>query len=99
LSQSETRAFPITGRCGIPPTAVAVFVNATVIPGAAGYLAAFPGNFTSSPSTSLITFSAGQVRSNNGVEMLATDGSGTLNVFNGTGGTLHLILDTAGYFQ
>jgi hypothetical protein len=98
LAPGQTRAFPIAGRCGIPSTAVAAAVNVTVIPSAAGYLSAFPGNFSMTP-TSFITFSAGQVRSNNGVQLLATDGSGTLGLFNGTAGSVDVILDTAGYFR
>jgi hypothetical protein len=31
--------------------------------------------------------------------VLATDGSGRLTVFNGSGGTAHFILDINGYYQ
>jgi hypothetical protein len=39
------------------------------------------------------------VRANNAVLVLAFDGSGRLNVFNGSNGTTHFILDVNGYFQ
>lgn len=43
---------------------------------------------------------AGQVRANNAVARLATDGSGTLGILASQGsGRVHVILDVNGYFE
>ncbi len=57
----------------------------------------YPGTATL-PGTSSLSFSAGQTRANNAVLGLATDGSGTFRVFNGSAGTVHVIVDVNGYF-
>jgi uncharacterized repeat protein (TIGR01451 family) len=100
LSPGQQRAFVVTGgSCGIPSTAKAVSVNLTVVgPTGPGFVTVFPGD-GSLPATSSINFSAGQVRANNGVFSLAGDGSGTLNIINGSSGSTHVILDVNGYFE
>jgi hypothetical protein len=87
------------GGCGIPSTAVAVSVNVTVTqPGAPGYLTIYPST-GSRPVVSTVNFGAGQTRANNAVLVLASDGSGTVKVFNGSGGTVHVVVDVNGYFE
>jgi hypothetical protein len=56
-----------------------------------------PGNGLTQAST--INFNTGQTRANNAIVLLATDGTGGLAATNGSNGTVHLILDVAGYFQ
>jgi autotransporter-associated beta strand protein len=86
-------------RCGIPVTAHALAVNVTVItPLADGYVALFPGD-GANPGTSTVNFRAGQIRANNAVVRLATDGSGTLYVQSNCVGAMHLALDVSGYFE
>lgn len=91
--------FTVPGACGIPATAKAVVLNVTVAQAAgAGYLKIHAGNAASPAST--INFSAGQVRSNNAVVRLSTNGDGTIAITPLVigGGTVHVILDVMGYF-
>jgi hypothetical protein len=74
-------------------------VNVAVTsPVASGFLKLYPGDGLA-PLASSINFSAGQTRANNAIVLLATDGSGTLRVQNGSTGTVHFILDVNGYFE
>lgn len=100
LGASETRTFDISGRCGVPDTALSLAVNVTVTgPGAAGELRIFPGNGISPyPPASAISYAAGKTRANNDVVRLSTDGTATLKVQNVSAGGVHLILDVSGYF-
>jgi hypothetical protein len=99
LAASERRVFTIIGgSCGVPATAQAVAVNVTVTRGATpGHIRLAPGNGLT--DTSAVNFSAGQTRANNGIILLATDGTGSVSATNGSSGALHLILDVSGYFE
>jgi hypothetical protein len=98
LAAGQRRVFTVAGNCGVPASADAVAFNATVTgPTAGGYLRLTPGNGLSESSTA--NFSAGQTRANNCVVQLASDGTGSVAVTNGSQGTVNLILDVTGYFQ
>ena len=101
LGGGATRSFPVTsGACGIPSTALAASVNLTAVEAAApGYLTLFPGDGAGPPLASNINFTPGVTRANNAVVPLATDGTGTINVKNGSAGAVHVVLDVNGYFQ
>ena len=45
-----------------------------------------------------INFTPGVTRANNAIVLLATNG-GTINVKNGSAGSVHFVLDVNGYFQ
>jgi hypothetical protein len=98
LGAGQTRAFPVAGHCGVPPTARAVAVNVTVTGATAGgHLILFPGGATQ-PIASTINFAAGQTRANNASIELGA--AGDLAVFCGIGaGSAHVILDVFGYFE
>jgi hypothetical protein len=98
LAPSSTRTFTLAGSCGVPANAVAVAANLTVVSRGPGYLAAFPGNAVY-PGTSNLSFSAGQTRAADAILYLATDGTGTVKVLNGSGGANDFILDVSGFFQ
>ncbi len=100
LAAGATRSFPVTGgACAIPSAAIAVSVNLTVTqPAAQGHLILFPGDAAGPPLMSNINFTPGVTRANNAVVPLATNG-GTVNVKNGSAGTVHFVLDVNGYFQ
>ncbi|HEY6555482.1 MAG TPA: PQQ-dependent sugar dehydrogenase, partial [Vicinamibacteria bacterium] len=102
LASGIERLFTLTGgTCGVPSSARALALNVTVTgPTGQGFVTLFPGNFTL-PTTSNLNFSAGQTRANNTVTALSTNGQGTVRAFASvTGpGTVHLIIDVAGYFQ
>jgi hypothetical protein len=96
LQPSSQRNFPVNGLCGIPPTALAIAANIAVTePQTGGHLRVFPGETPIIP-TSSINFGAGQTRANNAILALS---SGSLEVFNGSSGAVHFILDINGYFQ
>jgi hypothetical protein len=100
LAANETRTFDVSGRCGVPDTALSLTVNVTVTgPGAAGELRIFPGNgITPYPPASAISYAAGKTRANNDIVRLSTDGTATLKVQNLSASSVHLILDVSGYF-
>lgn len=99
LAASAIRTFPVAGVCGIPASAKAISGNITIVtPAAFGSLSTFPGNGIP-VGTSAINFSPGQVRANNAVLLLATNGSGSIGVQNGSVGATHFLLDVNGYFQ
>jgi hypothetical protein len=76
-----------------------VAVNLTITgPAAPGFLRLYPGNLIA-PSTATINYASGQTRTNNSILPLASDGSGTVVVQNGSNGNVHAILDVNGYFQ
>jgi trimeric autotransporter adhesin len=97
LEPGAIRAFTATAACGVPVTAKALSMNATITqPNAPGFLTFYPGGQLL-PGTSSLNFSPGQTRANNLVVPLG-DGTGILQVFT-AGGQVHLILDVNGYFQ
>jgi uncharacterized repeat protein (TIGR01451 family) len=97
LLGAEERWFVVTGSCGIPPTARAVAVNATV----AG--ADRPGNLRlwsagkPVPPTSVVNFAAGQTRGTNAI--VGINPFGTLAVKAIGAARVHVILDVSGYFE
>jgi hypothetical protein len=101
LSGNSTRRFPVAGGpCKLPATATSVSVNLTAVGAAAsGHLILFPGDWIGPPLVSHINFTPGATRANNAVVPLATDGTGTIQVKNGSAGTVHFVLDVNGYFQ
>jgi hypothetical protein len=100
LGPFEMRTFALTGICHIPPAAKVVVVNVTVVqPTAAGYLVLVPGDQASAPTNSTINFTPGQVRANNTIVPLSSDGSASLKVYNQSPGTVHVLLDVNGFFQ
>jgi hypothetical protein len=98
LAPGWQRIFTVAEACGVPAGAKAVSVNLTVVASAPGYLSLFPGDAVH-PGSSNLNFGAGQIRANNAVLALAGDGTGSVNVFNGSTGTVQVIIDVNGYFQ
>jgi acetyl esterase/lipase len=99
LQAGETRVFELGGRCGIPPDAIALSLNVTVVnPDSPGFVTLFE---TGPPRPNAITaaFKTGQTRGNNAIAKL-TGFPPSLAVYCGaaTGG-LDLILDVTGYFR
>ncbi len=98
LAAGVDRTFPITGACGIPPTAKAVALNWTVTqPTSPGNVRLHPGGTTVSLVSS-INYSAGQTRGNNGIVPLGIGGDLAAYCAQSSG-TVHLILDVSGYFE
>lgn len=101
LSSGVERMALIAGSCGVPATARALAVNATVVqPTGNGYLTLHPGD-VGVPLTSTLNFRAGETRANYAVLALALDGTGTLSLTPSVAGsgTVHVILDVFGWFE
>jgi parallel beta helix pectate lyase-like protein len=97
LQPGQSRSFPVAGKFGVSDWARAIAVNLTVTgPTAPGHLVFYSGG-SPIPLASQINFRPGQTRSNNAVLRIGDDGS--IVVVNGSAGTVHLILDTSGYFE
>ena len=98
LGPYERRVWTVTNGCGVPAGASALAVNLTVVaPAASGFIRLAPGNGLTEASA--LNFVAGQTRANNASAMLATDGTGSVSAFNGSAGSVHLVLDVTGFFQ
>ena len=92
------RAFAVAGTCGIPPGAVGISTNVTVVsPAAGGDLVVYPNGLASPPGNSSLSFDPGRTRANNSVVYLAPDGS--FLVRNNTSGAFDFLVDVNGYFQ
>ena len=101
LTSAKTALVQVAGRCGIPADAKAVSANWTIVqPQGQGFLAVYPGD-GQVPMISTLDYGPGQVRANNGMALLAGDGSGTVHALATVsgGGTTDLILDVNGYFK
>lgn len=93
------RTFTITGRCGVPTTATSVVTNVTISePTGAGSLSIFPGNAFDF-GTSVLNFTAGQVRAGSATLGLATDGTGSIGIRNNSTGSTNVTVDITGYFN
>jgi uncharacterized repeat protein (TIGR01451 family) len=98
LAAGLDRTFVFAGTCGIPATAWALSVNATVTAATAvGNLRMFPGG-TPLPTVSALNYAAGQTRGNNSIVSLGAGGDVTARA-NQASGTSHFILDVNGYFE
>ena len=98
LGPGERRTLPVAGQCGVPTSATAVALNVTVTsPAAQGFVRVTAGDGLSETST--LNFTPGLTRANNALVVLASDGSGTVAVTNGSAGTTHVLLDVTGYFE
>jgi hypothetical protein len=97
LTPLGTRAFQVTGVCGIPAGAVSISANLTVTNiTQPGELVVYPSD-VGRPATSAIGFHPFKTRANNGIVYLST--TSMFTVFNNSVGSLDFILDVNGYFQ
>jgi hypothetical protein len=98
LASGQARILSLAGRCGVPPTARSVALNVTVTGSTSGgHVTLFPGSLRL-PLASTINYRAGQTRANNA--LIRLDSFGKIAAFSGQpSGTVHLILDVAGYFE
>lgn len=97
LADGETRRFAAAGACGIPRNAGQVIANVTAVgPTAAGSIEVGPGG----PWTGLgtLAFAGGRTRASNTIFAVGTDGSAAAKL-SSPGGSTHLVVDVAGYFE
>jgi acetyl esterase/lipase len=99
LAAGETRVFPVSGVCGIPPEATALSVNVTAVnPATDGYLTLFePGALL--PVAATVNLRSGMIRSNNGIFHVLGRPSGLAVYAGTTGGTVDVVIDVNGYFR
>lgn len=99
LSSGAASNYLIAANCGVPPSAVAVAANVTVVePTGAGFFTLYPGASTP-PGTTTLNFGAAQTRANNAILSLGPDGSVSILPFVSGGGQAHLVVDVTGYFE
>ncbi len=97
LSGGVPRSFNLSGKCGTAPTASGLILNLTVTQATgSGFLSLYPGG-TGVPATSTINFRTGVTRANSSIVRVGS--GGILNAVAGMTGTVHVILDIAGYFD
>ncbi len=101
LPANGTRAFPVTGLCGVPADARAIALNVTTVnEGDLGDLRLYPAD-AELPAASTINFSAGKTRANNALTVLGTGGK--IAVRNdmppGSTATTDVVIDVSGYFK
>jgi acetyl esterase/lipase len=99
LAAGETRVFPVSGACGVPPDATALSLNLTAVAAAAaGHLILFePGALL--PATSILNLKAGQTRANNGIYPLRGHPSALAVASGLAAGTVDVVIDVNGYFR
>ncbi len=97
VAEHATVHLQVTGKGGVPVSGVsAVVLNVTVTnPASSGYITAYPDG-TSRPTASNLNLVRGQTVPNLVVVKLGTGGK--VSLYNGTGGTVDLIADVAGYY-
>jgi subtilisin family serine protease/lysophospholipase L1-like esterase len=87
----------VAGVNGVPLTGVAgAVLNLTVTPESSGYLKAWPTG-KNEPSVTMMDFNAGVWRTN--AVVLRPGSGGKIHLYNGSSGTIHLIVDIQGWFQ
>jgi ELWxxDGT repeat protein len=99
LGSSETVVVQVTGRCGIPSTALSIAANVTVVsPSAAGSLSVFAGGPIVSGSTE-VPVTEGKTRALHFIPGLGTAGSLAIRPSMQAGGSTDVILDVSGWFE
>ncbi len=88
----------VAGQAGVPSSGVtAVVLNVTAVaPAAGGYLTVYPDG-TSVPGTSNVNFSPGQSVPN--LVLVKVGPNGKVDFRNGSGGTVQIVADLAGYYS
>jgi hypothetical protein len=99
LAANTSRTFVVSGRCGIPPGALAVAFNFTTTqPAAQGDLRIVPGGVEVPPLVSTLNYRMGQTRGNNATLALGPSGEIVVYVDQPTG-TVDFIIDVFGFFE
>ena len=97
VAAQGTVTVKVTGRGGVPASGVgAVVLNVTAVaPTRGGFVTVYgPGT---RPTASNLNFVAGQTVPN--LVVVPVSATGTVKLFNGSAGTIHLLADVAGYYR
>lgn len=96
---AAARSFPIPGNCGVPTTARAILINATVTEtGAAGDITIWPGGIPQ-PGTLTVTYPLGATVADNATVNLGRKGEISVYCDQVPNTTTQLIVDIYGYLQ
>ena len=96
FANGETRTLVIAGSGGVPVNATAVVLNVTAVaPTASGFFTVWPAGQTR-PGTSNVNFKPGDTVPNAVIVQLGSGGA--VNLYN-LGGSAHMLVDVAGYFE
>jgi hypothetical protein len=88
----------IAGKCGVPASARSVAVNITAVtPASAGYITAFPAGRVA-PLAAVLNLGAGLTRASQATLGLGDEGSLALRTIQPSG-SVHVVIDVAGYFE
>ena len=97
LAAGSLTTFQIAGHCDVPATAQAVAYNVTVTqPTWRGNLRIYPTGAIE-PLVSVINYTEGRTRANNGLVGLGASGDVAVRVNQGSG-SVHMIVDVNGYY-
>jgi hypothetical protein len=89
----------VAGLCGIPPGALAIAINVTVVNETQlGDLRLYPAG-GSLPAASSINFAMNKVRANNQIIALGAGGQISVQCDMASAGTTDFLFDVTGYFQ
>ncbi len=100
LPANGTRTVQITGRGGVPAasTVDSVVLNVTAVqPRSTGYGTLYPSG-TTRPTASNVNFRAGAPATPNLV-VVRTGATGAVNLYNGSSGSTHYLVDVVGYYR
>jgi hypothetical protein len=92
----EFPGFPALGAV-VTPRAVAANITVTQ-PTKGGYISAYPNDMASVPNASTVNFGPGQTVPNAATTMLGQIGVVGINLYNGSPGTVQLVVDIEGYY-
>ena len=97
VGSAHTIGIATLGNGGLPASGVGALVgNITAVAEThSGYATLYPSD-TARPSTSSLNFGAGVVTANHTI--VRVPASGVLDLYNGSAGSTHFLLDVAGYF-
>jgi hypothetical protein len=98
LKTNTPGTFQINGRGGVPSNATGVTGDVTVVNATSGWAVFVGPNAKSSPTTSTLNFTAGDVKSNGLTVALGTGGTLSATFLSAPGNTTDLVFDVTGYF-
>ena len=85
---------------GVPADAIGVAANITVTgPTEGGYITVYPSEQTQRPVGSTLNFSAGQTIANAASILMSNPGPGGIYLYNGSNGSVQLVVDVFGYYS
>jgi hypothetical protein len=94
------RSFDVTGLCGVPVGATAIYANvAAVWPTTDGHIRVFSEG-APLPPTSVVNFPTGSFATSNGVLVSLSSQTGRISAYAGmASGNVHMLIDVLGYYS